>query len=100
MRIASFPSGGSLLLPRLVAAVAGEVDVRPADEDVTYSEAPGLLTEYDIVVTHRDERAAVLSSARVWSMTLMREPIDLLVHKNHPLAGRGSVTPSELADET
>ncbi|TDZ77250.1 HTH-type transcriptional regulator GltC [Mycobacteroides salmoniphilum] len=100
VRIASFPSGGSLLLPRLVAAVEGVVDVRPGDEDVPYSEAPGLLTEYDIVVTHRDERAAALRSARVWSMTLMREPIDLLVHNDHPLAGRGSVTPGELADET
>lgn len=89
-----------MLLPRVVAAVAEAVDIRPSDEDVTYGEAPGLLTEYDLVITHRDERAAALQSPRVWSTTLLREPIDLLVHRDHPLAACDSVTPAELADET
>ncbi len=60
VRVASFPSGAGVLLPRVVAAVAEAVDIRPSDEDVTYGEAPGLLTEYDLVITHRDERAAAL----------------------------------------
>lgn len=100
VRVASFPSGAGVLLPRVVAAVAEAVDIRPSDEDVTYGEAPGLLTEYDLVITHRDERAAALQSPRVWSTTLLREPIDLLVHRDHPLAACDSVTPAELADET
>ncbi|WKG09867.1 LysR family transcriptional regulator [Nocardia sp. PE-7] len=101
VRVASFPSGAALLLPPVLATLAaGGVELVAGDEDLPPSEASKLLADYDIVLTHRDERAPSLSAPRLAARVLMREPIDVVVAPNHPLAGRSSVRPEELADET
>ncbi|WP_410871815.1 LysR family transcriptional regulator [Nocardia sp. A7] len=101
VRVASFPSGAALLLPPVLAAMAGSgVELVAGDEDLPPSEASKLLADYDIVLTHRDERAPSLSGPRLSAQLLMREPIDVVVAPDHPLAGRSSVRPEELADET
>lgn len=100
VRVAAFPSGGALLLPHVLPAMTGSgVDIVAGDEDVPPHETPRLLADYDIVLTHRDERAAPVSGPRVASRVLMREPIDVLVPPDHPLAGKPAVTPAELAEE-
>lgn len=100
VRVAAFPSGGALLLPHVLPAMAGSgVEIVAGDEDVPPHETPRLLADYDIVLTHRDERAAPVSGPRVASRVLMREPIDVLVPPDHPLAGKPAVTPAELAEE-
>lgn len=101
VRVASFPSGAALLLPPVFAALAGSgVEIVAGDEDLPPTEAPKLLADYDIVLTHRDERAPSLSGPRLSARVLMREPIDVVVAPTHPLAGRRSVRPEELAEET
>lgn len=101
VRVAVFPSGGALLLPKVLPALAGSgVEVVARDEDVPPSETHRLLADYDIVLTHRDERAAPLAGPRIASRVLMREPIDVVVAPTHRLAGHASVTPAELADES
>ncbi|MBF6333397.1 LysR family transcriptional regulator [Nocardia transvalensis] len=101
VRVALFPSGAALLLAHVLARLAHSgVDVVASDEDVPPSEVPRLLADYDVVLTHRDERAPSLSGPRVTSRVLMREPIDVVVAPDHRLAQRGAVVPAELADET
>ncbi|MEU4415447.1 LysR family transcriptional regulator [Nocardia salmonicida] len=101
VRVASFPSGAALLLPPVLATLATSgVELVAGDEDLPPSEASKLLADYDIVLTHRDERAPSLSAPRLAARVLMREPIDVVVAPDHPLAGRSSVRPEELADET
>ncbi|WP_067721040.1 LysR family transcriptional regulator [Nocardia yamanashiensis] len=101
VRVALFPSGATLLLPYVLAELSGSgVEVVAADEDVPPSEVPRLLADYDVVLTHRDERAASIGGARVASRVLMREPIDVVVAPDHRLARNGAVVPAELADET
>lgn len=101
VRVAVFPSGGALLLPRVLPALADTgVEVVARDEDVPPSQTHRLLADYDIVLTHRDERAAPVAGPRIASRVLMREPIDVVVAPTHRLAGRESVTPAELADES
>lgn len=101
VRVASFPSGAALLLPPVLAILAASgVELVAGDEDLPPSEASKLLADYDIVLTHRDERAPSLSAPRLAARVLMREPIDVVVAPDHPLAGRSSVRPEELADET
>lgn len=101
VRVALFPSGAALLLPLVLPALAGgDIDVIARDEDVPPSGAPALLADYDIVLTHRDERANPLAGPRITCHPLMREPIDVVVAPTHRLAGQTSVAPEELADET
>lgn len=71
VRVASFPSGAALLLPAVLeAAEAIGVELDVSDEDVPASAAPALLADYDVVLTHRDERSAPLSGPRVHVETL------------------------------
>ncbi|MFI6870777.1 LysR family transcriptional regulator [Nocardia sp. NPDC050406] len=101
VRVAMFPSGATLLLPRVLAEMADSgVDVVARDEDVPPSEVPRLLADYDVVLTHRDERAPSIRGPRVASRVLMREPIDVVVGPRHRLARQGTVAPAELAEET
>ncbi|GAB04748.1 LysR family transcriptional regulator [Gordonia amarae] len=99
VRLAMFPSGATLLLPRLLrkAAEAG-IDVRAGHLEVGYADAPPALTDYDIVVTHRDERTASLSSPRVAVSELMREPLDVIVPATSAFAHQGAVGVTDLAD--
>ncbi len=100
VRVALFPSGAALLLPRVLRELAGSgVDVVAADEDLPPSEVLRLLADYDVVLTHRDEHAPAVAGPRVDSRVLMREPIDVLVAPEHRLARSGAVVPAELADE-
>lgn len=101
VRVALFPSGAALLLPHLLAALADTgADLIARDEDVPPTEVPRLLADYDVVLTHRDERAPTLSGPRVAARVLMREPIDVVVGPDHRLADQGAVVPGELAEET
>ncbi len=101
VRVALFPSGAALLLPRILTALAGTgVTLAASDEDVPPTAVPRLLADYDVVLTHRDEHAPSVSGPRVHAEALMREPIDIAVAPGHRLAGRESVTADELADET
>ena len=101
VRVALFPSGAALLLPHVLAALAGSgVDMVASDEDVPPTAVPRLLADYDVVLTHRDERAGSISGPRVAARQLMREPIDVVVAHGHRLAGRETVAPQELAQES
>ncbi|MFG1797434.1 LysR family transcriptional regulator [Nocardia sp. NPDC049149] len=101
VRVAVFPSGGALLLPRVLPAMADSgVDVVAGDVDLPPSEVPRLLADYDVVLTHRDERSPSTADPRVTSLMLMREPIDVVVAPTHRFAGRTSIAPAELAEET
>ncbi|QNG21023.1 LysR family transcriptional regulator [Rhodococcus triatomae] len=99
VRVALFPSGAALLLPRLFTALAGSgVDVEARDEDLPASSVPALLADYDVVLTHRDERAPESSSPRVTAEPLMREPIDIILPPEHVLGGQDAVRLEQLAD--
>ncbi|MCM6772665.1 LysR family transcriptional regulator [Nocardia sp. CDC159] len=101
VRVALFPSGAALLLAHVLAELSGSgVEILARDEDVPPIEVPRLLADYDVVLTHRDERAPALTGPRVTSRMLMREPIDVVVAPDHRLARQGAVTPAELAEES
>ena len=99
VRLTLFPSAAELLLPGVLrrAAEAG-VQVTAADVDLPGTDLAAMLADADVVVTHRDERAPALGGPRIASRVLMREPIDLVVPRDHPLAAAGRVEASQLAD--
>jgi len=100
VRVAFFPSGAALLLPGVLTALKNsDVDIDAYDVDKPASAVPGLLADHDVILTHRDERGAETSFPRVSVQPLMREPIDLVLRPDHPLAEQDSVRLEQLADE-
>lgn len=101
VRMAMFPSSGLLLLTgllRRVGEVDGlELDVR--DIDMVPAQVPGLLADFDVVVTHRDEVAESFESDRVEVVHLLREPLDVALPPGHRLRDRDRVDLAELAGE-
>ena len=62
-----------------------------ADEDVAQEDFAALTDRIDIVVAHRPEDAPGWPGVRV--VPLLREPLDVAVPLDHPLASRASVAP-------
>jgi len=101
VRLAIFPSAGLMLLTGLLRRIGEldglELDVR--DIDMTPPEVPGLLADYDVVVTHRDEHAPPFASDRTEVVHLLREPLDVALPPGHPLGEREKVDLADLAGE-
>jgi len=101
VRMAIFPSGGLLLLGGLLRRVASydrlQLDVR--DIDMAPAEVFGLLADFDIVVTHRDEYAAGMDSERTEVVPLLREPLDVVFPHDHPLCVKDRVELVDLVAE-
>lgn len=98
--VAAFHSAGAAFFPLLLRAFAGPGAPVPrlADEDVVQEDFPRLTREYDIVLAHRLVHAPVWPST-VTATTLLREPLDVAMPADHPLAARDRVTPKDVADE-
>ncbi|KAA0112758.1 LysR family transcriptional regulator [Mycolicibacterium sp. P9-22] len=98
--VSFFPSGAAMLLaPLIVGARARGVEVIGRDIDVPAARAPQQLTEFDVVVVHRDERDTTAWGPRFTSAPLLREPLDVLLPPEHPLAGAARLQLSELAGQ-
>lgn len=101
VRVAIFPSAALLLLPGFLHRVAGQdsLTVEVRDVDMIPPQVPGLLADFDVVVTHRDEHAESYASDRLAVVPLFREPLDVALPPGHRLAGRRKVDLTELAGE-
>ncbi|MGI5458971.1 LysR family transcriptional regulator [Streptomyces sp. CA-249302] len=98
--VAAFHSAGATLFPLLLRALAGPGApvARLADEDVAQEDFPRLTREYDLVLAHRLEHAPPWPET-VATTTLLREPLDVAMPADHPLAAKRRVTPRDVADE-
>lgn len=98
--VAAFHSAGAAFFPPLLRALAGPG--RPlialADEDVAQDDFPRLTREYDLVLAHRLDHAPPWPDT-VTVTTLLREPLDVAMPVDHPLAAKRRVTPRDVADE-
>lgn len=98
--VSLFPSGAAMLLAPLIGhAGARGVEVLGRDIDVPAAHAPQQLTEFDVVVVHRDDRDTSSWGPRFNSTMLLREPLDVLMWPTHPLATRPRIELSELAGQ-
>ncbi|GAB2652530.1 LysR family transcriptional regulator [Saccharopolyspora gloriosae] len=101
VRLAMFPSGALLVLPGLLRRLAAEPQLRLEfrDVDMTSAEVPGLLADFDVVVTHRDDHAPPFDAGRAEITSLYREPLDVALPPGHRLSGNARVELTELAGE-
>ncbi len=98
--VAAFHSAAGAFFPLLLRALAGPGHPRLAlaDEDVAQDRFPLLTRDYDLVLAHR------LAPAPPWPRsvtvtTLLREPLDVALPVDHPLAAKRRLTPHDVADQ-
>lgn len=103
VRVSAFQSGAELLLPRLLDRVArlGGITLECADEDVAQEDFVALTDRFDVVVAHRPDVPAARGGAwdgRVRVQPLLREPLDVALAVDHPLADRPELHVDDLGD--
>jgi DNA-binding transcriptional LysR family regulator len=97
-----FPTGGQMLLPGLLRAVAGMpgLVLTCSDQDPLLPDFADLTPDFDIVVA---DAPTVLPSWRERGLAvvpLMTEPLDVALPEGHPLADKKTLSPRDLVDET
>ncbi|GAA4979146.1 LysR family transcriptional regulator [Pseudonocardia tropica] len=98
VRVVFFPSAARLLLPGLLhrAAAHPGLALSCRDLDLRPEEVPAAAADADVVVTHHDERLDPLRTGRLTVHPLLREPLDVALPPDHPLAHRAEVHLSDL----
>ncbi|MPY48686.1 LysR family transcriptional regulator [Streptomyces acidicola] len=98
--VAAFHSAGTAFFPLLLRGLAGPDGPRVAlaDADVAQDDFPRLTREYDLVLAHRLDHAPPWPRT-VTATTLLREPLDVAMPADHPLAAKRRLTPRDVADE-
>ncbi|MFD5316025.1 LysR substrate-binding domain-containing protein [Streptomyces sp. NPDC127098] len=98
--LAAFHSAAAAFFPLLLRGLAGPDAPRLAlaDEDVTQDRFPLLTRDYDLVLAHRLDHAPPWPRT-VTASTLLREPLDVALPADHPLAARRRLYPRDVADQ-
>ncbi|GAB3665780.1 LysR family transcriptional regulator [Zhihengliuella somnathii] len=98
VRIASLPSAATFLLPGVLDRLAGtDLDVDLRDYDVAEAEYAQLAADNDIVVAHSLTSVRPAGTRHEAVVPLVREPLDVAMSADHPLASREYVEPSDVA---
>jgi len=97
--VAAFHSAAAAFFPLLLTRAApGGPQLSLSDEDVAQEHFPRLTRDYDLVLAHRLDRAP-LWPATLTARTLLREPLDIALPADHPLAAKRQLTPRDVADQ-
>ncbi|WP_458114452.1 LysR family transcriptional regulator [Arthrobacter sp. R1-13] len=99
--VSGFHSAGQVLfapLARLLDA-PDTPKVLLSDEDVAQQDFPALTARYDLVLAHRMDHSPRWPEERVAVIPLAREPLDVALPANHPLARLRSLTTDDVAGE-
>lgn len=100
VRVAGLPSGLTALLPGALTLLAGSrVSVEIDDLDLAETDYARAAADADIVIAHSLTSEVPVGGERLSSAVLVREPLDVAVPPDHPLARRSSVHPDDVVDE-
>ncbi|PJJ71584.1 DNA-binding transcriptional LysR family regulator [Diaminobutyricimonas aerilata] len=99
--LTTFPTAGEMLLPGLLHALADVpgLVLSCTDQDPLLPDFADLTPDHDVVIA---DASGVLPSWRERGLTvveLMREPLDIALRPDHPLAKRSKLSPADLVDE-
>ena len=100
--LTTFPTGGQMLLPGLLDAVAEIPGLRliATDQDPLLPDFADLTPDFDIVLA---DSSGVLPSWRARGLAvvkLLEEPLDVALPEGHPLAAKASLSARDLVDVT
>lgn len=100
VRVAGLPSGLTALLPGTFVALARTaVDLVVDDLDLAEPDYAAAVADNDIVVAHSLTSEVPVGSEEMHRTVLVREPLDVALPPDHPLAGRTSLRPADLVGE-
>jgi len=97
-----FPTGGQMLLPGLLGAIADVAGLvlTCSDQDALQPDFADLTPDFDIVVA---DAPTILPSWRERGLAvvpLMTEPLDVALPEGHPLSDKKTLSPRDLVDES
>lgn len=100
--LTTFPTGGRMLLPGLLSAIAEVpgLTLSCTDLDPLHPDFATLTPDYDIVIA---DAQGILPSWREKGLAivpLMVEPLDVALPEGHPLGAKKSLSPQDLINET
>lgn len=97
--VAALPSAATFLLPGVLEELAGlPIEIECTDVDVAEAEYAGLVADHDIVVGH-SLLTSPLGTEDLLTVELAREPLDIAMADQHPLAERNVVRAEDLVDQ-
>jgi DNA-binding transcriptional LysR family regulator len=101
VRVAIFYSAAELLVPGLLTRMSAHpgIALDVSDRDVSQDDFAALTSDFDIVVAHRSDDVLPPDRARLMVVPLLREPLDVALPLDHPLAGRSRVSPADVIEE-
>ncbi|WP_166850082.1 LysR family transcriptional regulator [Isoptericola sp. BMS4] len=99
--IASLPSAATFLLPGVLRELAGTaLTLRVDDVDIAEAEYGPLAADHDVVVAHSLTSVRPAGSDGLTVVPLAREPLDIAMASDHPLAHQDVVRAADLVDHT
>ncbi|MFD6177063.1 LysR substrate-binding domain-containing protein, partial [Isoptericola sp. NPDC060282] len=92
-------SAATFLLPRVMADLEGTaITLRCADVDIAEAEYGPLTADHDVVVAHSLTSVRPAGAEGLTVVPLAREPLDVAMAADHPLARLPRVRPHDLVD--
>ncbi len=101
VRIATFQTGGEMLLPGLLTRMRAvpEVELEISDVLGHVVEFADLVPDHDLVLADSPIGAADWIERGLHVVPLMSEPLDVALPEDHPLARKASVSPKDVVGE-
>jgi DNA-binding transcriptional LysR family regulator len=97
--VAVLPSAGTFLLPEVMRELDGSaIELRCSDFDIAEAEFAALAADNDIVVAHSFTGVRPEGTAPLHVEPLAREPLDVAMAADHPLAAKEAVRTEDLVD--
>ncbi|MFC7490319.1 MULTISPECIES: LysR family transcriptional regulator [unclassified Knoellia] len=100
VRIAALTSAAEFLVPPALMSLAAEgIEVELSDTDVSEEDYASLAADHDIVIGHSLLGAIPRGAEQLVHTVLAREPLDVALPADHPLAGKAHLGPRDVVDE-
>ena len=101
VRLAIFYSAAELLVPGLLTRMHAHpgITLEISDRDVSQDDFAALTSDFDIVVAHRSDDVLPPDRDRLSVVPLLREPLDVALPIDHPLAAHRKVSPADVIHE-
>ena len=99
--LTTFPTGGEMLLPQVLARLADVPGLRLVctDQDPLLPDFADLTPDFDIVLADSPVNSPSWRDRGLLVVPLMSEPLDVALPENHRLAKKTKLTPKDLSGE-